>query len=284
MPARAKLSFQIAALLFTAFLVPCLPATAQDAPAEWKAVYEAGAAPFVSSGRINVTIADGNLVLAAKKRQPFSVPAHGITAVTSNLTAEHTLARNQVAVWSGLAQFSPYTLLFLPAGLPVLAATYPVKSKYAYISILWTEAGTDEEIHLRLDRKDYQPFLAALQQVTGKEWKNLETEWQRVQHALASNETPKTRLRLDRAVRVGTVDLKAGLYQLVLLQTARDRGEAYFFPNNQLNIEHLAATTLVEILPAPAETQIAALSYKENAQGLSSIAEIGLAQQLLRFP
>jgi len=91
-----------------------------------------------------------------------------------------------MAAWGGLAQFNPYTLMFLPLGIPVMAATYPIKSKYAYISILWSEKGADEELQFRLDRKDYESFLTQLRKSTGKAWKNLESEWETLKQALAT--------------------------------------------------------------------------------------------------
>lgn len=249
----------------------------------WKAVYQAGAAPFSPGSRMLVTMTDNSLVCKGKKSRPFFIPAHSITAVSSNLTSEHTATRNQVQAWSGLAQFSPYTLLFLPFGLPVMAATYPVKSKYAYISILWSDEATDEEVRLRLDRKDYKPFLEELQKASGREWKNLDTEWEKVQQTLVGGTNHKMAIRLDRIVRLEKVDLKPGFYQLVLLTQEAGRGEAYLFPNNEINIEHLAATAMVDILPLSSDTQAATVIYKEDVKGESRISEIRYAGQVLRF-
>ena len=111
---------------------------------------------------VSIAIAKDQLILAGNKGASFSIPASAITAISSNLTSEHTVTRSQMAAWGGLAQFSPYTLMFLPFGIPVMAATYPMKSKYAYISVLWSEKGTDQEVQFRLDRKDYDPFLKQL--------------------------------------------------------------------------------------------------------------------------
>src|SRR5215831_16243417 len=90
----------------------------------WNAVYLAGAGPLGLGSHIQVTIAKDQLVLARKKGAQFSIPASAITALSSNLTSEHTVTRSQMAAWGGLAQFNPYTLMFLPFGIPVMAATY----------------------------------------------------------------------------------------------------------------------------------------------------------------
>jgi hypothetical protein len=69
-----------------------------------------------------------------------------------------------------------------------------------------------------------------------------------------------------------------------LLTREIDHGEAYLFPNNEVNIEHLVATALVDIVPASPAIQAAAVRYAENGNGLSRISEIQIAGQVLRFP
>src|ERR1700751_4909550 len=176
------------------------PAPDSAQPAHWRAVYQAGAAPLALGSHVSIAIAKDQLILAGNKVASFSIPASAITAISSNLTSEHTVTRSQMAAWGGLAQFSPYTLMFLPFGIPVMAATYPMKSKYAYISVLWSEKGTDQEVQFRLDRKDYEPFLTPLRKSTGKEWTNLGREWEKLKQALATGPDHQTAVRLDRKV------------------------------------------------------------------------------------
>jgi hypothetical protein len=189
-----------------------------------------------------------------------------------------------MAAWGGLAQFSPYTLMFLPFGIPVMAATYPIKSKYAYISVLWSEKGADEEVQFRLDRKDYEPFLTQLRKSTGKEWKNLEGEWERLRQALATGTGRQTPLRLDRKVRMGKVDVKPGPYQLIVLTDARNQGEAYLFSNNEVNVEHLISTSHVDIAESSEHRQAEGVSFKQDDNGVSRISEIRASGRVLRFP
>jgi hypothetical protein len=250
----------------------------------WKAVYLAGAAPFGLGSRVQVTIAEDQLVFAGKKGAQFSIPASTVTALSSNLTSEHTVTRNQIAAWGGLAQFSPYTLMFLPFGIPVMAATYPIKSKYAYISVLWSEKSADEEVQFRLDRKDYEPFLTQLRKSTGKEWKNLEGEWEKLKQALATGPGNQTALRLDRKVRMGKVDVKPGPYQLIILTEASNQGQAYLFLNNQVNIEHLISTSHIEIAESTEGSQPEAISFKQDDNGVSRISEIRTPGRVIRFP
>ena len=260
------------------------PAPDSAQPAHWRAVYQAGAAPLALGSHVSIAIAKDQLILAGNKVASFSIPASAITAISSNLTSEHTVTRSQMAAWGGLAQFSPYTLMFLPFGIPVMAATYPMKSKYAYISVLWSEKGTDQEVQFRLDRKDYDPFLKQLEKSTGKEWKNLESEWERLRQALAAGTDHPIPLRLDRKVRIANVDMKPGTYQLIVLPAAVNQGEAYLFPSDQLNIEHLLSTSRVVIAPLSDNSQAQAVIFKQDDRGVSRISEIRTTGQVLRFP
>jgi len=189
-----------------------------------------------------------------------------------------------MAAWGGLAQFNPYTLMFLPLGIPVMAATYPIKSKYAYISILWSEKGADEELQFRLDRKDYESFLTQLRKSTGKAWKNLESEWERLKQALATGTSRQISLRLDRKVRMGKVDVKPGPYQLIVLTNEPNQGEAYLFSNNEVNVEHLISAGHVEIAKSSEGGQAEGVSFKQDDNGVSRISEIRTSGQMLRFP
>lgn len=291
MPSKLKPISRATRVAFVILLAGSVYATAQAAPDTssahqglWKAVYLAGAAPFALGSRIQVTIAEDQLVLAGKRSTQFSIPASTVTALSSNLTSEHTVTRNQMAAWGGLAQFSPYTLIFLPFGIPVMAATYSIKSKYAYISVLWSEKGADEEVRFRLDRKDYEPFLTRLRKSTGKEWKNLESEWERLRQALAAGTGHQTPLRLDRKVRMGKVDVKPGPYQLIVLREAPNEGEAYLFSSHEVNVEHLVSTSHVEIAISPEGDDAEGVSFKQDDNGISKISEIRTSGQVLRFP
>lgn len=253
-------------------------------PNRWNIVYEAGTAPFGVGIRIHVTITKGEVIFEGRKGASFSISAPNITAVSSNLTSEHTATRAQAAAWGGLAQFSPYTLLFLPFGIPVMAATYPIKSKYAYFSLLWSEKNTNQEVQFRLDRKDYEPFLTELQKSTGKEWKNLESEWKQLKDALSSGTGRQTELRLERRVRVGIVDIRPGLYQLVVLTRGPNEGEAYLFANHGVKVEQLISSAQVKIANASEDNQTEAVILRQDEDGVNRISSIRIDGQVVRFP
>ncbi len=254
---------------------------------QWKVVYEAGVAPLRVQSSVKVTIRQENVILEPKKGSLFSISAASITAVSSNLVSKRTASQNAVLVYAGAVEAgggSPYgVLLFLPL-LAGAAAISPIKSHYAYVSILWSEKGTEQEVLLKLSRRDYTPFLAELQKATGKEWKNLDTEWERVQQELKREGANKISVRLDHKVRIVKSDLKPGAYQLVLLEREANHGELYFFPGNHIDIERLAAVAVVEIESLANDTETERVSYKQDKNGNTTISDIRTASNTLRFP
>jgi hypothetical protein len=126
-------------------------------------------------------------------------------------------------------------------------------------------------------------LLAELERATGKTWKNMDTEWAKVQQEIKSQQGSKTSIQLDRKVRVSKFELKPGPYQVVLLEREGSRGELYFFPGEQVNIEHLSVATWVEIAPPVPDAASAPVTYKEK-DGTNALAEIRTASKTLRFP
>jgi hypothetical protein len=276
----------VSALLVGLSVWPGFSATPQQRPQgnQWKMVYQAGAAPIQKDAEVLVTISRENLVLQAKKGSPFSITPAGITAVSSNLFSRHTASLEQAVLWADLARFNPYTLMFLPFGIAGMAATYPITSRYAYVSILWSDNGTEQEILLKLNRAEYAPFLASLRQATGKEWRNLDTEWEKVRQQLKNEENRKISVHLTNRIRILKSDLKPGDYQLVLLGGDANHGEVYFFPRNQVNVEHLLAVALVEIQPLEGEATADPVSYMQDKNGVAAISAIRTDSKTLRFP
>src|SRR4029077_5542880 len=134
------------------------------------------------------------------------------------------------------------------------------------------------------DRKDYESFLIQLRKSTGKEWKNLESERERLKQSLAAGRGRQIPIRLDRKVRMGKVDVKPGPYQLIVLTEAPNQGEAYLFPKNEVRAEHLVSTSHVEIAESPEGGQAEGVSFKEDDNGATGISEIRTSWRVLRFP
>jgi hypothetical protein len=88
----------------------------------------------------------------------------------------------QAKAWSVWAEATQgYGLAFFPYGVPLLLATLTVKSRDYLLDIVWGEGGVEQDIALAIGKRDYTSFMAELNRATGKQWKDLEAEWQRIE-------------------------------------------------------------------------------------------------------
>jgi len=258
----------------------------------WNVKYQAGAAPFPQQSQIFAFIEDKNLFLKPKKGPNFSIPGGAITAVSSSIKGRYgaaSLAEARFAE-SMLSPDANSCLGFYPCSLVVTTAlllvipSYPIKSTEYLVHIVWRDKGVDEEIVLKLHKNDYGPFLVRLEKATGKPWKNLDTDWKRVQQEIKRAEPNKLEIRLDRKVRVAKVGLEPGTYQIVLLEREAGHGEIYFFPGSEVNAEHLAAVVSVEISPLVNEGNTPQIDYNQDLKGKSTISSIRTQSRIFRFP
>jgi len=276
------LTFSVAAL------IPGARAVEKTRGKPWQAVYLAGVAPFAPGINVQVTIDQDQLRLRPIKADPFVVPVSAIAMVSTNVKGSHPATRAEGNFLRGFMSdahpcYPPQgcgaVVMFTAA---LMLASYPVKSHDYLVSILWREGAADEEILFRVRRDEYTPLLAKLERATGKTWKNMDTEWAKVQQEIQSQQGSKTPIQLDRKVRVSKIELKPGRYQIVLLEREGSRGELYFFPGEQVNIEHLSVATWVEIAPPAPDATSTPVTYKEK-DGTSVLAEIRTASKTLRF-
>jgi hypothetical protein len=256
---------------------------------KWQAIYLAGVAPFPRSVHVQVTIDSDALRLAPHKTDPFSVPVNAITLVSTSVKGSHPASR---AEWNFLEGFvRGGAACYPPQGCGavvmftgfLMLATYPVKSHDYLVSVSWREGNADEEILFRVGPKDYTSLLSELEKATGKTWKNMDMEWAKVHQEITSQQGTKASIQLDRKVHVGKFDLKPGAYQVVLLEREPQRGELYFFPGEQVNIEHLSLATQVEISPAATGATAAPVTFRKK-NGITTLDEIHMPSLTVRFP
>jgi hypothetical protein len=90
-------------------------------------------------------------------------------------------------------------------------------------------------------------------------------------------------IQLEHKVRIAKSDLEPGTYQIVLLEGENNRGELYFFPGNDVNVERLAAVVAVDIAPAEGNDKLQ-LNYKLDASGKTTISSLHTSSKVLQFP
>jgi len=263
---------------------------AQDAATDnhWNMTYHAGAAPIRPEGKVGVSIEGQKLLLRVKKGPEFAIPLDQVTAVSSNVTGRYGRVSRALAKFVDSTQCGPGPdavcgTVVLTAFL-LIVPSYPIKTTDRLVQIIWRDRNADEEIVLKLHKSDFDPFLAQLERATAKPWKNLDTEWVKVQQELKSAESTKVPIRLERKVRIVKSDLEPGAYQIILLEGETNRGELYFFPGDEVNVEHLAAVAAVEIaLPAKGDENVQ-VDYKQDASGKTTISSIHTSSKIFRFP
>jgi hypothetical protein len=241
---------------------------------QWPTKYEDGTEAVEKGTKMKVTVGKERIICEAGKRAPFSILVATVTEVSYD-----TKSRRRWAEAGAVAA----------ASLGVALVFMALKTTKHFVNILWEENGARKEVIFKVGKGEYVSFLAELQRVTGKEWKNLVMERKRVQEelkreqeALKREKDKRMSVQLDRVVRVGVADLKPGLYQLVLLERQENKGELYFFAGKEVDTKKIAAAALVEIMTPVSDGAAAPVLYKDGG-GIATISEIRMPAKTFRF-
>lgn len=261
------------ALLLAASLLAPSPVAAQQMKHtsegnQWPMKYEEGTEPIKHDTKMTVTVGDKNILCEPESGMALAIPVAGVKEVTYD-----TKARRRLAEAAGVAVLS----------LGVALVFVALKTKKHFVNVVWQEAdGTDKEVVFKVGKGEYAAFLADLQRVTGKEWKNLEMEREKVRQELKTQRGKQVPVQLDRRVQLPDALLKPGVYQVVLLERGGNQGELYFFAGQEVNVKKIVGSAVVEILPASAAGGTAEVVYNEGGEP-ATIAEIRLPGKTLRL-
>jgi len=285
------------------------PAQQGTERSEWQVKYEAGARPILTGTRLRVTMEEGRMVCAGKAAS-FSIPLARIIDVSTNSRRRYPFWDAQMRAWEAWAGVTEGRgLAFFTYGVPLLLVSLASKSRDYLLDIRWEENGVQQNALLAIDKEHYSPFLAELNRATGKEWKNLEAEWQRIEQEIKREQGNKIPVRLDRRTLVGGLELKPGVYQIVFLPRQGSLGEVYFFRGHAAHTTGIVALTVAtsgipilagrdaydlshkemqtsakaEVVAQPSDVPSAQVTYKEK-NGATAIAEIRTAKKTFRFP
>lgn len=212
----------------------------------------------------------------------------------------------QARAWSAWAEATEgYGLAFFPYGVPLLLASLTVKSRDYLLDIVWGEGGVEQDIALAIGKREYSSFLAELNRATGKQWTDLEAEWQKIEREIRREHSDRITVRLDRVARVAGIELKPGVYQIVFLPRQGNLGELYFFKGHAADTAKIAVLTVAtlgllisdadvahkeiatsseaEVEAHPGDVSTAQVIYKRKDM-VGTIAEIRTAKKTFRFP
>ena len=234
---------------------------------QWHMKYEVGDFAIKQGAAMQVTVGDKTILCQPEDGRAFAIPVAGVKEVTYD-----------VKVRRRLAEAAAVAILSLGA-TAVFAA---LKTKKHFVNILWSDEASEKEVVFKVGKGEYAAFLADLQRVTGKPWKDLAQEREMVQQELKTNASRKIPVELDRRVQLTDGVLQPGRYQLILLERAQGKGEAYFFAGDNVNVKKIAASAVVEVQTGAAATPGPQVQYREEG-AVTRIAEIRLRDKTLKF-
>jgi len=155
-------------------LLACILAW-QDSPIRsWNPAFISGVGPFKAGSQISAILTREGLKLrSVNGDRAIEIPISAITKVAFDLRTRRPAMdafgnATTGALENGVGQGEAYLVLLLPI-LAVVSSPYKKTEGLVYLQ--WHEPGVDSEVLLRLEKKDLDPFLAALREATGKPWK-----------------------------------------------------------------------------------------------------------------
>lgn len=312
MSVRGGYLASIALFALLTFCVPPLSASASRDQTQppfprtyWDVTYQAGPRSVPKGTRLKAKFNEERLICEGKDVR-FSIPVASIIDVSSNSRRRYPMWDAQAKLWSAWAEATEgYGLAFFPYGVPLLLTSLTVRSREYLLDIVWGEGGVEQDIALAVGKREYSSFLAELNRATGKQWKDLEAEWQKIEQEIKREQSDRITVRLDRAARVAAIELKPGVYQIVFLPRKGNLGELYFFKGHAADTAKIAVLTVatfgivisdadvahkeiatsseVEVEAQPGGVSTAHVIYKQKDM-VGAIAEIRTAKKTFRFP
>lgn len=234
----------------------------------WTAKYELGEALIKRGTSVQLTLPDAEkLVWQLEKGTPSTIPLSSITEVSYD-TRSHNRSRSGTALMAAS-----------PLGGILLMSTKATKH---FVTITFEENAEKKDVVFELGKNDHASFLDELRKLTGKQWKDLAAERKHTEAEIEQQKNNKTAVKLDHMMRINETDLKAGDYQIVLLERPDSKGELYFFAGKKVNAEKSLTSAKVEIMPQTNDVKDAQVIHQENDK-FAHVTEIRMPTKTLRL-
>jgi hypothetical protein len=236
-------------LFFSLSFIPAAPQQSSPTPQEWEVKYETGTQAVKHRRKMKVTVGSREIFCRSDKGEIFSVPVSGVATIFYDNTV-HSRSVEWMKSGDWVTPYDPWfgplpSLVTFGVGAAILA---PFKSKDHFVHITWTQNDIGNVAVFEIGKKHFGAFLDRLSAATGKEWRNLPEEREKLREELDREKDNKVSLQLEHTVQAAGGELKSGLYQLVLLERGKDQGELYFFPGKKVELKKMVAVELVEII------------------------------------
>lgn len=267
---KAQSNFIVRRLLLVTivtFLAGAVCTAQTTADKQWKVKYESGTETLAKGAKLSVTIGADSITGQPEKGQSFSIPVSGITEVSYD-----TIVKKRTKQGAALMVASPL------AGLILMGS----KSTRHYVNITSKVDGQDREVSLEVPKGDKDAFLSELQRVMSHPWRDLAAERTKTESELDHQKRSKIAVQLDRKARVGDVELKPGLYQIVLLERPDNKSELYFFAGKDVKPQKSVASSPVDITPQTGSPTTAQVTYGDT-NGQVVVTEIQTQSMTFRL-
>lgn len=275
--ARILLSALLCAALLPGFAHAKKKADAQGK--RWSVRYVSGAFNLPSRARVLLTVGDDAISGESKHGGAFTIPTAAVAEVGYDRQS-HSKGWAWLKGAGSAGGGGAYSGLAAAPLLIGAAIAAPFKTRAHFVRLLWQKGGEVEEAVFEVGKDDYLGLLADIQRATHKPWKNMPAERMRVDEELKKAREHSLPLELDRNTVVGDGEIKAGVYQMIVLEREADLAELFLFPGKDVNPKDAVAQIMARTAP-PATGVTSTKAVYRNEEGLTTISEIRLPSKTL---
>ena len=174
------------------------------------------------------------------------------------------------------------TMLILTPIVVGAAVLAPFKSTQHFVRLFWDENGESNEALFEVGKDDYLAVLTALQDATGKPWRDLPAARKKLIDEIGAARDRRVAIQLDRNVVLNESEMKAGAYQLVVLERPDNTAEAYFFSGTEVTPDHVTAQGLARVGSSAPPAVNPSVTYADQ-MGAETIATVQVQDRKLEF-
>ena len=183
-------------LFFSLSCIPAAPKQSSPMPQEWEVKYDGTQA--VKHGRkMKVTVGSREIFCRSDKGEIFSVPVSGVATIFYDNTV-HNRSVEWIKSEAWVSKHPMLSYLAFGVGVAILAPFY---SEDHFVHITWTQNEIRKVAVFEIGKKDFRAFLDRLSAATGKEWRNLPEEREKLREELEREKDNKVSLHLEHTVQ-----------------------------------------------------------------------------------
>ena len=252
----------------------------KSAPAKrWSARYVSGALDLRVGSHVLLTVGADAIAGEEKHGASFSIPIAAIAEVGYDQQS-HSKGWAWLKGAGSAGGGGGHSGIVAAPLLIGAALAAPFKSKEHYVRLLWQEDANVKEAVFEVGKHDYLELLAEIQRATGKPWRNMLDERKRLDDELSKATYRRIPLELDRNIAQGDGEVRAGAYQIVVLEREANLAELFLFSGKDASSKVAVAQIMARAAPSVAGVASARVLYREE-EGLTTIAEIRLPEKTL---